>query len=626
MALSPRQRRWAVGLLGLAVVLAGMASAWLLAERAALRSVRAGSASRLDFYAAGLQSELSRFEYLPPVLALSEHLVTLLRNPGDQALRTRVNHYLETVSDRAGASAVYVMDVHGLTLAASNWRQATSFVNMNFSYRPYFQDAVKGLAGRFYGIGTVSREPGYYFSWGIRDRGQVIGVAAVKVNLDKLDAAWSHATEKILVADANGVVILSSEPAWKFRTLGRLSHETMGRLRQTRQYTEAGELQPVGISESRTLGDGGRAVRLDEEREPGQLLSAEYLLHSRPLPDTDWTLFVLSDLRPVRAAAQTSAIVTTFALAFLTLLALYMQQRRRSILERLASREALQRAHDELERKVRLRTEALSDANAQLQSEIAERRRAEELLQATLEDLVQTGKMAVLGQMSAGITHELNQPLAALRMLSANTIVFLERGEQEQAVSNLRTICHVTDHMGKITAQLKKFARKSGAQLDALAVAPIVEDALSLLQQRVRGDKVALDCQVQDGLRALCDGNRLEQVLVNLLANALDAVKGTPERRVRLVAAACGDGVAIEVHDSGPGIPPEVMPRLFEPFFTTKDQGEGLGLGLAISAGIVRDFGGTLRAGRSPLGGALFSIQLRAAGAAAVQESTTHDA
>ena len=623
MGLSARARRWALGFLALALLLAGVAAAYVLGERAALRTVRAGSTHRLDLYAASLQSELSRYEYLPPVLALNQDVIRLLRGPASAALRSQVNDYLETVGARAGASAVYVMDTSGLTLAASNWRQPGSFVHMNFSYRPYFQDAVRGFAGRFYGIGTVSREPGYYFSWGIRDGDRVIGVAAVKVNLDKLDEAWSHASEKILVADANGVVFLSSEPAWKFRTLVNLSDETLGRLQQTRQYSEAGVLQPVGLTESRRLPDGGRAVRLGGDQ--GGLLAAEYLVQSRPVAGTDWGLIVLSDLRPARSVAQTSAIVTAFALAFLMMVALYMQQRRRGVLDKLASREALQQAHDELEQKVRLRTEALSDANALLQSEIAERKRAEELLQATLEDLVQTGKMAVLGQMSAGITHELNQPLAALRTLSANTIVFLERGEQEQAVSNLRTICHVTDHMGKITAQLKKFARKSGVQLDAVAIGAVLDDALSLLQQRMRNERVQLQRNVPEGLRAWCDGNRLEQVLVNLLANALDAIKGAPERRIEVCARTCGESIVLEVHDSGPGIPAEVMPRLFEPFFTTKEQGEGLGLGLAISAGIVRDFGGTLRAGRSPLGGAVFSLQLKAVASPTLKETVTHD-
>jgi two-component system C4-dicarboxylate transport sensor histidine kinase DctB len=303
------------------------------------------------------------------------------------------------------------------------------------------------------------------------------------------------------------------------------------------------------------------------------------------------------------------------------LLVMFFQQRRRIVHHRLAAREALQHAYDELEHKVQLRTEALSDANQHLQTEVAERKRAEEILKTTLEDLVQTGKMAVLGQMSAGITHELNQPLAALRTLSANAVVFLQRGQGEQVDLNLRTICQLTDRMGQITAQLKKFARRSGVELQPVPLADVIADAVFLLGQRIREEHIQLEQKIESGLCALCEGNRLEQVLVNLLVNAFDATAACgPTRRVRIVARRTPEGLALEVHDNGPGIAPEVMPRLFEPFFTTKEQGRGLGLGLAISAGIVRDFGGMLRADRSKLGGATFIVTLRNGNC-----ETTHD-
>lgn len=603
-------RRLAAAAAWVMLVLGGVALAWTTAERAGVRSLRESTTHRLDIYAAGLQSELSRYDYLPPVIALNQDVVDLLKKPGDAPLMRDANKYLETVAAESRASAVYVMDTRGLTLAASNWNQPVSFMRMNFSYRPYFQDAMRGTPGRFYGIGTVSREPGYYFSQGIMEGGRRIGVAAVKVNLDKLDQAWGHSSEKILVADGNGVVFLSSQPEWKFRTLNQLSPETMGQLALTRQYTEAGALAPLGLNNKRSLSDGSAIVHMPAlDGAP----ASEYLVQSRVVPGTDWQLIVLSDMGPVTTLARNSAVGTACGLAFLTLLFMYLRQRRRIVAQSLAAKEALQRAHDELERKVQLRTEALSDANLNLQSEIVERMKAEKILKATLEDLVHTGKMAVLGQMSAGITHELNQPLAALRTLSANTIVFLERGQNGLAESNLRTICQLTDRMGEITAQLKKFARKSAANLQPVPITGVIADSLFLLGQRLRNDKVQVEQDVQPStLQALCEGNRLEQVLVNLLANALDAMKHSAVRRLRIAASRDGQWVTIEVHDSGEGIPADVAARLFEPFFTTKEQGVGLGLGLAISAGIVRDFGGSLRAGPSRLGGAMFSIQLKA--------------
>lgn len=613
-----RRGSWKPLLGWLALAAAGAWIAYGAAESSGMQSLRSGAARRLDIYAASLQSEMSRYDYLPSVVSLSPSVAGLLLQPGNRELQARANRHLETVNALAKASAIYVMDTRGITLAASNWNQPPSFVDMDFSYRPYFRDAMAGVAGRFYGIGTVSREPGYYFSEAIRHDGRIVGVVAVKVDLDKLDQTWAHSAEKILVADANGVVFLSSEPKWKYRTLEQLSSDTLARLAQTRQYTEAGSLQPIGLERGRLLADGSsivRAMRAGGGHDAlNQLLASEHLQHNQPVAGTDWTIIGLSDMQPVRSRAQTAAMIAAFALGFLALLWLYLAQRRRNLRERLASREALQQAHDELERKVELRTAALSRANAHLQTEIAERRKAEETLKATLDELTHTGKLAALGQMAAGITHELNQPLAALRTLSANTIVFLERGARAQVESNLQLICQLTDRMGKITSQLKKFARKSAIQLCPVPVADAIDDALFLLDQRLRSERIQLEkCLPEAGLTALCDANRLEQVVVNLVSNAIDAMRGAPSRRLRIVAHGTPEWVTVEVHDSGPGIPPEVQPHLFEPFFTTKEQGAGLGLGLAISAGIARDLGGSLRAGASPLGGASFAIQLRPA-------------
>lgn len=611
-----RWRRRLVITAWLGLVATGGGLAYLLGERAGVHSLRQGTSHRLDIYSASLRSELSRYEYLPQVVSLSPDVLDLLRSPQQPTLQLDANVYLETVNAHAQASAIYVMNAQGLTLAASNWNQPGSFVNMNFSYRPYFQDALRGVPGRFYGIGTVSREPGYYFSFGIPGVQGPLGVATVKVSLDKLDEAWSHSTEKVLAVDGNGVVFLSSDAEWKFRTLRPLSDETLLRLAQTRQYAEAGELAPIDMRETKLLSGGdGTVVRLSaleaRRQSAGEPFGPDYLLDSRPVEGTDWKLIMLSDMKPVHALARTSALATVFVLVFLTLVVLVFQQRRRIVHQRLAAREALQQAYDELEHMVLLRTEALSEANQHLQSEITERKRAEEILKTTLDDLVQTGKMAVLGQMSAGITHELNQPLAALRTLSANAMVYLQRGQSSQVEFNLRTICELTDRMGQITAQLKKFARRSAVELHPVALADVIFDALFLLDQRVRQDQIRVERAVEPGLVALCEANRLGQVLVNLLANAFDASAVSSPRRVRIVTRRVADGVTLEVHDNGGGIDPEVMPRLFEPFFTTKEQGVGLGLGLAISAGIVRDFGGLLRAGPSPLGGACFIVTLR---------------
>ncbi|HEY4069249.1 MAG TPA: ATP-binding protein [Burkholderiaceae bacterium] len=606
-----------------ALMIVAAAAGYSTAKRIAMASLAEATSHRIDIYSASLQAELHRYDYLPATVALSSEVRELLQHPSDPALQARANDYLQTINEKAGASAVYVMDTQGLTRAASNWNQPLSFVNINFSYRPYFRDAIAGRSGRFYGIGTVSREPGYYFADGVERDGRAIGVTAVKVDLDKLDQAWSHDGEKILVVDGSGIVFLASEKALKFHALANLSPDTRSRLASTRQYAEAGSIDRIALRPTAELSPETSVVEFGGAQ-PGTRSAAppgavEYLMQSRPVAGTDWRMLVLSDAQYVESVARTSAAVVVFAIGSAGLLVFSLRQRRHLAQQTIAARVALQKAHDELERKVAARTEALSDANGLLQSEIGERRRAEEALKATLDELVHAGKMAVLGQMSAGVTHELNQPLSALRTLSANTVEYLELGRHDQVVSNLRMIGHLSERMGDITSQLKKFARKSAVELHLVAIGPVLDDALFLLDQRIRDGRIALHRRiVPENLSALCDANRLEQVLVNLLTNAVDAVErdgrpapGAAPALIDITAALHEGWVAIEVSDSGPGIDSSVAPHLFEPFFTTKPQGAGLGLGLAISAAIVRGFGGTLRTQPGALGGASFALRLR---------------
>ena len=288
--------------------------------------------------------------------------------------------------------------------------------------------------------------------------------------------------------------------------------------------------------------------------------------------------------------------------------------RRRHLQDRLAAREALQKAHDELERKVEERTADLSAANRQLQAEIVERVRAERTLRAAQDELIQAGKLAVIGQLSTGIAHELNQPLTALSTLSGNAVRFLERGDEATARSNLERIAQLVDRMGLITGQLKTFARKSSGTPQPVDLKQVVAHALALLDQRLRGNRAQVVTTFPDGpFFGLCDANRLEQVVINLIGNALDAMTRQPNPRIEIDGEKHGETMRLQVRDHGEGLSEEARSRMFEPFFTTKEPGIGLGLGLAISAGIIRDFGGTLTGGNHAGGGAIFCLEIPAA-------------
>ena len=611
----------------LLLLLAFMAVSGLVAHRIAqqlgLADLQATGLHRLDLYTASLEREIGKYAFLPGTLGLERDVLALLGHPGDNALAPRVSAYLEQLNERAGTLAIYLVDTTGHVVASSNWRRADSFLGEDLAFRPYFRDAMANGSGRFFGIGTTRGEPGYYLASALADESRTLGVAVIKVSLEQLENSWTTVEAPAIVSDENGVVILGSVADWKFTTLRPLDEKTRSAFDQTQQYNRRA-LKPLGMNELRELDHGARLVRIAKDG-PEMVsvypVAGRFLAQSRPLPGTPWTLTVLSHLEQVDDIAQSRATVAVVVTALLFMLGLMANERRRHLKDRLAAREALQKAHDELELKVEERTADLSAANQLLQDEVTERIRAERTLRAAQDELVQAGKLAVIGQLSTGIAHELNQPLTALRTLSGNSMRFLDRGDLATTRANLERIAQLADRMGAITGQLRTFARKSGGQLQPVSLYRALDNALALLDSRLAqaNADVCRNCPLPAPI-ALCDVNRLEQVLINLIGNALDAMDGQPTPRIEIGCEVVGRKAWLAVRDHGPGLDDEVISHLFEPFFTTKQAGVGLGLGLTISAGIVRDFGGTLTGANHPDGGAVFTLEIPLA-----DEAERHD-
>ncbi|HJV93004.1 MAG TPA: ATP-binding protein [Azonexus sp.] len=593
------------------------------AQQLGIADLQATGLHRLDLYTASLDREIGKYAFLPGTLGLERDVLELLNRGESSKLAPQVNAYLEQLNERAGTLAIYVIDVAGHVVAASNWRRADSFIGEDLAFRPYFREAINNGTGRFFGIGTTRGEPGYYLASTLADNTRTLGVAVIKVSLEQLEKSWSTVEAPAMVSDENGVIILGSVADWKFTTLRPLDETTRSAFDQTQQYNRRA-LKPLGLKEIAELDHGARLVSIAKtgpEMVSVYPVAGRFLAQSRPLAGTPWTLTVLSHLEQVDDIAQSRAMVAVVGAAFLFMLGLMLDERRRRLKDRLAAREALQKAHDELELKVDERTADLSAANQLLQDEVAERIRAERTLRAAQDELVQAGKLAVIGQLSTGIAHELNQPLAALRTLSGNGVRFLERGDVATTRTNLERIAQLVDRMGLITGQLRTFARKSSGQLQPVALGHALDNALALLEPRLRqaDAEIVRHCPPPEPV-ALCDTNRLEQVLVNLIGNALDAMDGQAAPRIE-VACECIDRQArLSVRDHGPGLDEAALAHLFEPFFTTKEAGVGLGLGLTISAGIVRDFGGTLSGANHPDGGAVFTLDIPL-----LDEAVAHD-
>lgn len=552
------------------------------------------SAQRLDAFALSLEATLARHESLPGLLALDPSLAALLREPASPQRMAAANAYLEAAQQSAAVAVTFLIDAQGMTLAASNWRLPRSFVGHNYGFRPYFHDALQNGLGRFYGVGVTTGEPGYFLAAPVREQGRVLGVIVLKVGLEALEQAMAGAGETLLLADGDGVVFLSSNRQLRYQALAPLSAAVTARLAATQQYGNqiikplAGQAIPL---------NGAEPIRLALPEQTAR----EWLIHSRPVGASGWQVVQLGDPGEARSGATAAAAAVAFACAFVLGLAAHFRHRNRR-------REELRRVYGELESRIAERTADLTEQIAALESTKA-------ILRETRDSAVQAGKLATLGQMSAGISHELNQPLAALQTFADNASALLARGRNEEVAENLQMISELVDRTGRIVRQLKTFARKEAATPQPVTVASAIEHALMIVEPRRRETSARITVAPFDvNLLLLAEAGRLEQVLINLLRNGLDAIADQPNALLEVSVRRDGDKVAIAVRDHGPGLPDEVRSHLFEPFYTTKPAGEGLGLGLAISLTIVESYGGTLNAHNAPEGGAVFVLMLPAAG------------
>jgi two-component system C4-dicarboxylate transport sensor histidine kinase DctB len=573
-----------LALIGALGVIAGSYLAGTLRARADLRLQ---GQRQLQLMAPDLQSLLQKYETLPFVLGFQPDLIEALANPSDTRAISRLNSTLKTIQHQANVGAIYVMDRDGLTIGASNWDQPLGFVGKNFSYRPYFDAALKGRAGRFYGIGTSTSEAGYFIAQPVYGNGSaggpVTGVVAVKISLADFERTWRSSDDAIVLADRSGVIFLSNRPDWIYRSLTPLDAATERQLAHTQQYM-------------------GKAVT--------PLNGQPDLFVTQSVGQLGWQLMLFPGQSRVLRAGLQWALAAVLLLACAALAGWASHQRRRRLEERLASRAALQKAELELNDKIVERTQQLRTTNQHLESKYAKLQETEHLLRSTQNELVQAGKLAMLGQMATGITHELNQPLAAIRAFADNARVFLERGQGEQVAGNLGHISEASARMGAIIGQLKGFARKDET-LGTVELAASVRASAFLLESEFRRHAVTLEIDVGvENLKVTGDSVRIEQVLINLLRNALDAVENAERRVVAIRLARDGDNALVSISDSGEGIPEQVVAHLFEPFFTTKPSGKGLGLGLAISSSIVQAMNGQLTAHNQNDGGARFELRL----------------
>jgi two-component system C4-dicarboxylate transport sensor histidine kinase DctB len=593
-------------LLGLAAVLAAALFTGRYAERAALLDLRRSASATLALHVAAFRTEMQKQGSLPLALASDPEIAAVVGPAPDPALVVRVNDRLAEIARASGAAVIYVIRQDGIAVAASNAGEPGSFVGASYAFRPYFQQAQSEGAGRQFALGTVSGRAGLYLSRRVAGPGGRTGVVVVKVEFDGIEAAWREGSRKggetVMVTDPRGIVLVASEPAWRFGALRPVPDEERRLIRERLEFGDA-PLDPLPLHPAAD----GTLVRVGNGAEPARLA----LSLDAPIPGTTWRLHTLTRIGVAVGRERVQAqVIAGLAVGLAALGLAEIAGRRRRVRASLAEAAA---RRTELEERVRARTQALTEANRQLKAEIAERRLAEAERQRLGRELAHAGRLAALGQFAASMAHEINQPLAAIRSYADNAGILIQRGRLPEATENLSAVGRLTERIAGLTRQLKGFARKASGRRDPVALTHVVGASLEVVEGRLPGVDLTLALP-EPSPYVLGEGPRLEQVVVNLVQNALDAVGSVNEPRIALTVRVMGGSAVLEVSDNGSGLP-DGGAQVFDAFFTTK--ASGLGLGLAISRGIVEECGGTLSAGASPEGGALFRVELPLAPAAA---------
>ncbi|MBH0237781.1 sensor histidine kinase [Methylobrevis albus] len=591
----------------IAVTIGGLAAlaGWIAADGA-----RAGVADRAGTAALQstelLRAELDKQRAVAGVLAADPEFAAAVAAPG-RPPQPRLDRRLAAIAAASRASVIYLLDADGVTIAASNAGRPDSFVGSDYRFRPYFRDAVASGAAEHYALGTVSRRPGLYIGRRVETGGRP-GVLVVKVEFDGVEAAWRLGGDTIYVTDPRGIVLATSVPDWRFRATRPIGPDEAAAIRDSLQFGDA-SLTPLPVAAVDGTGDalpaaGSAATRVQAslpDRRPVEFMAARV-----PVNGTGWQLTLLAPTgAPVAAARRQAQAGTVAALLLLCVGGASLVRRRSRALERAA---AAANAQALLEERVAARTQELSAANARLEAESAERRRAEAKLQEVSDRFLQANRLAILGQIAAGVAHEVNQPVAAIRSFAGNAATLLQRGDTAAVAENLGFVGELADRIGTITEGLRGFAAKGSGDIGPTSVADAADGALLLISPKLGSGRVELQRSgFEAPVQARANRQRLEQVLVNLLRNAIEAIESraatnsdTPAGIVQLRLDAAAAEVRLTVADNGPGIPEAVMATLFTPFSTTKPR--GLGLGLVICNDIVTSFGGRLAVESSPAG------------------------
>ncbi|MGB1828363.1 MAG: sensor histidine kinase, partial [Paracoccaceae bacterium] len=548
----------------ISIVTLWVSNAWLT-ERFS-ESMRNKLEVRLTLYSGNLKSELQRNSIVPKLLARDQELIGALHS---QDFSTSTQRLIDFV-DEIGAASLMLLDKDGRTVASTDRNNLGSM----HREKAFFVDATRSNETVFTIVPQETGGVDFYYSRRIEFQNRFIGVVSVEVDLHKFERAWAGISDSIMVLDSEGKIILATDPRWRgvseTEALAKRPAETA--LSQAVQFTAG----LTGYRDS-TYVQGEAVMRI-----------------AGRVPFRGWQIVSFTAFSSVREKVNSILALEVMGFTLMLAMIFYLVNRRTRVRLKIFENESAE----------------LRRLNERLQREIAEREKVQKTLEVAEQSLEQSSKLAALGEMAAAVSHELNQPLAAMKTYLAGAGLLLSRNRPDETLSAFHRIDDLIERMGAITRQLKTYARKGSETFSPVDMSAALSSSLSMMEPQLKHSNIRLEKVISEqSVVVIGDRVRLEQVLINLLRNAVDAVKTVPDPVIEIMLSR-GETVTLSVRDNGSGI--EELDLLFEPFHTTKKDGDGVGLGLAISSGIVKDHGGRLTARNSDDGGAVFEVQLPA--------------
>lgn len=547
-----------------------------------------------------LTLRVKRYEFIPYSLATSEHINHfLIKEVKTSADYESINSYLSAIMKQTRALALYLLDEKANVIASSDEDINKSAIGYNLSHRPYFHIVQPGKTIGYYGVGISNSVSGYYQANGIFINGVKKGVIVAKINLNQYLKTHSANYHTVLL-DRDNIVAFSSNPEWFYHTIRRLSSEENDSIIKEKRYYDH---KILGL-------DVKREITLENQSGIAYVNNVHYVYHYRHIPAMEMMIVGVMPLKKVALNMLPLLLAINLAWALIIVFLYVINQRNQIIKLKQEKQDVLESTKERLETLVHQRTNELFKRTTQLEAEVKEREATEAVLRNTQQELLQKEKLAVIGQLSAGLAHEINQPLAAISMMSANALKLIELGAADEAKDNLERLIRSVDFIGQLSNQLRSFSRTGDDIVGPVSVKASVDNSMLLISHRFKRNNcqfIRLSPDVD--IWCMCNNIRLQQVIVNILNNALDAIlDSNSERFITANWYSDNEYAVIEFEDSGMGIPPENLKNIFEPFFTTK-KNHGLGLGLSISAEIIKSYNGLLTATNGKQG-ACFILRL----------------